>query len=158
MASGRPGPPGIVETMSTPTITATECTALSGTSAATAHAPDQTAGLRVITVPGTEPTADPVHHVISASGYAEDLTDTAEPTPAGYVRQPTGTGPAGTHPAPSGGLGGVLLAALLAMILVGTFLTQLTGAGQGVVLAAILVSGLTAAGVTRLIGGRLSAG
>ncbi|MFB9072574.1 hypothetical protein ACFFX0_15760 [Citricoccus parietis] len=81
--------------------------------------------------------SEPVHHVISASGYAADITDPiAETRPA--RTESTGRGPA-------------LLGMLLAMIAVGTFLTQFTDAGQEIVLAAMLVSGLATAGITQVL-------
>ncbi|WP_159553693.1 hypothetical protein [Citricoccus sp. K5] len=123
--------------MSTPTLTAT--------SAPTAANPDSTPtdtpaeDLRVITIPATDGMADsePVHHVISASSYAADITDpVAETRPA--RPDSTGRGPA-------------LLGMLLAMVAVGTFLTQFTDAGQEIVLAAMLVSGLATAGITHVL-------
>lgn len=120
--------------MSTPTLTPTSATAHADATHTDAPAED----LRVITIPAMDGMADsePVHHVISASSYAADITDPA----------------AETHPArtESTGRGPALLGMLLAMIAVGTFLTQFTDAGQEIVLAAMLGSGLATAGITRV--------
>ncbi|MGW9550719.1 hypothetical protein ACWG8W_06645 [Citricoccus zhacaiensis] len=120
--------------MSTPTLTPTTATHADAT-----HTDAPAEDLRVITIPATDGMADsePVHHVISASSYAADITDPiAETCPA--RTEPTGRGPA-------------LLGMLLAMIAVGTFLTQFTDAGQEIVLAAMLVSALATAGITQVL-------
>ncbi|REE04431.1 hypothetical protein [Citricoccus muralis] len=135
--------------MSTPTLTPTAANASSAAPStatnadATFAASNTTATpadeLRVITIPASVGLADsePVHHVISASSYAADITDPAAET------RPARTESAGRGPA--------LLGMLLAMIAVGAFLTQFTEAGQEIVLAAMLVSGLATAGITQVL-------
>ncbi|GAA1127351.1 hypothetical protein [Citricoccus alkalitolerans] len=139
--------------MSTPTLTPTSAAANANASSAapsTATHTDATFAasnttatpaedLRVITIPASDGMADsePVHHVISASSYAADITDPAAETLP-------------THPE-STGRGPALLGMLIAMIAVGAFLTQFTEAGQELVLAAMLVSGLATAGITRAL-------
>ncbi|XKH52931.1 hypothetical protein LG293_05015 [Citricoccus nitrophenolicus] len=135
--------------MSTPTLTPTAANASSAafatSTAAYADAPAATTtgtpaeDLRVITIPASVGLADsePVHHVISASSYAADITDPAAETRTARTES-TGRGPA-------------LLGMLLAMIAVGAFLTQFTEAGQEIVLASMLVSGLATAGITQVL-------
>lgn len=137
MSSAAPVPAGTLENMSTPTLTPTSATTATHADATHTDAPAE--DLRVITIPATDGMADsePVHHVISASSYAADITDPiAETCPA--RTESTGRGPA-------------LLGMLLAMIAVGTFLTQFTDAGQEIVLAAMLVSALATAGITQVL-------
>ncbi|GAA1658967.1 hypothetical protein GCM10010977_08700 [Citricoccus zhacaiensis] len=123
--------------MSTPTLTPTSATTATHADATHTDAPAE--DLRVITIPATDGMADsePVHHVISASSYAADITDPAAETRPARTES-TGRGPA-------------LLGMLLAMIAVGAFLTQFTDAGQEIVLAAMLVSALATAGITQVL-------
>lgn len=150
MSSAAALPAGTLENMSTPTlipastsISATaDCTAAPAadcTANCTAATPSASPAedLRVITIPASDGMIEPAHHVISASSYAADITDSvAETGPA--RSKSTGRGPA-------------LLVMLLAMIAVGTFLTQFTEAGQEIVLASMLVLGLATAGITQVL-------
>ncbi|NUL47353.1 hypothetical protein F7P69_19420 [Cellulosimicrobium funkei] len=114
-----------------------DASSVDSTSATTAGFPDE--DLHVITIPASDGLADsePVHHVISASSYAADITDPAADTCAARTDS-TGPGPA-------------LLGMLLAMIAVGAFLTQFTESGREVVLAVMLISGLATAGITQVL-------